>query len=101
MGLQISTGREDRAGIGTVLPTLREGLEFELSDSEAENSMLSGDYLWQGVELVIADIPSVLEVHFMCSFLTFGRILLQGSGSTNLYDPMRHPVDIWKVDVGV
>ena len=52
-GHQISTGREQFAGGSTVLPTLSQGLEIELSDCEVENAMLKRDYLWQVVEIVI------------------------------------------------
>ena len=89
-GSQISTRMEDFAGGSAVLPTLSEGLEIELSDFEAENATLKGDYLWQVVEIVIGGIPTVLEVRFMCGFMSLGRLLLQGSVSTNLFDPMRH-----------
>jgi len=37
----------------------------------------------------------------MCLFMSVGRILLQGSVSTNLFDPMRHQVDLRKVEVGI
>jgi hypothetical protein len=76
-------------------------LEIELSDFEAENATLKGDYLWQVVEIVIGGIPTVLEVRFMCLFMSLSRILLQGSVSTNLFGPMRHQVDFRKVEVGI
>jgi len=98
-GSQIRTGMEDFAGSRAVLPTLSEGLEIPLSDFETENPMLKGDYLRQVVQIVIAGVPTVLEVRFMCLFMSLGRILLQGSVSTNLFDPMRHQVDLWKVEV--
>jgi len=100
-GSQISTGREDLAGGSAVLPTLSEGLEIELSDFEAENATLKGDYLWQVVEIVIGGVPTVLEVRFMCLFMSLGRILLQGSVSTNLFGPVRHYVDLPKVEVSI
>jgi len=59
--------------------------------------MLKDDYLWQIVEIVIVGVPTILEVRFMCLFMSLGRILLQGSVSTNLFDPMRHQVDLRKV----
>jgi len=37
----------------------------------------------------------------MCLFMSLSRILLEGSVSTNLFDPMRHQVDLWKVEVGI
>jgi len=46
-GSQISAGREDFAGGSAVLSTLSEGLEIELSDLDAENATLKGDYLRQ------------------------------------------------------
>jgi hypothetical protein len=80
---------------------LSEGLEIELSDFEAEDATLKGDYLWQVVEIVIGGVPTVLEVRFICLFMSLGRILLEGSVSTNLFDPMRHQVDLRQVEVGI
>jgi hypothetical protein len=59
-----------------VLPTLSEGLEIELSDFPAENATLKGDYLQQVVEIAIGGVPTVLEVCFMCLFMSIGKILL-------------------------
>jgi len=101
MGSQISTGKEDFAGGSTVLPTLSEGLGIELSDFAVQNATLKGDCLWQVVEIVIGGVPAVLEVRFMCLFMSIGRILLQGSISTTLFDPMRHQVDLHKVEIGI
>jgi len=84
-----------------VLPTLSQGLGIELSDFEAENATQNCDYLQQVVDIVIGGITTVLEVHFMCLFMSLGRILLQGSVSTNLFNPMRHQVDLRKVEVGI
>jgi hypothetical protein len=98
-GSQISTRREDFAGGSAVLLTLSEGLEIDLSDFEAEDATLKGDYLWQVVEIVIGGVQTVLEVRFMCLFMSLGRILLQSSVSTNLFGPMRHQVDLRKVEV--
>ena len=50
--------------------------------------MLNGEYLWQVVEIVIGGVPTILEVCFMCLFMCVSRILLQGSISSNLFDPM-------------
>jgi hypothetical protein len=100
-GSQISAGREDFAGGSAVLLTLSEGLEIELSDFEAGNATLKGDYLRQVVEIVIGGVPTVLQIRFMCLFVSLGRILLQGSVSTNLFDPVRHQVDLSKVEVGI
>jgi hypothetical protein len=80
---------------------LSEGLEIELSDFEAENTTLKGDYLRQVVEIVIGGVPTILEVRFMCLFMSLGRILLQGSVTTNLFDPMTHQVDFQTVEVGI
>jgi len=76
-------------------------LEIELSDFEEENATLKGDDLWPVVEIVIGGVPTVLEVSLMCLFMFVGRILLQGSVSTNLFGPMRHQVDLRKVEVGI
>jgi hypothetical protein len=100
-GSQISTSREDLACGSAVLLTLIEGLEFELSHFEAEDATLKGDYLRRVVEIVIGGIPTVLEVRFMCLLMSLGRRLLQGSVSTNLFDPIRHQVDLRKVEVGI
>jgi len=100
-GSQISTGREDISWGSAVLPTLSEGLEIALSDFEAEDATLKGDFLWQVVEIVIGGVRTVLEIRFMCFFMALGRILLQGSVLTNLFDPMRHQVDLRKVEVGI
>jgi hypothetical protein len=97
----MSTGKEDFPCGSCVLPSLSEGLEIELSDFEAENAMLKGDYLWLVVEDVIAGVPTVLEVGFMCLIMSLGRILLQGSVSTNLFNPVIHQVDLRKVEVGI
>jgi hypothetical protein len=92
---------EDFAGGSTVLPTLSEGLEIELSDLQAENATLKVDYLWQVVEIVIGGVPTVFEVGFMCLFMSLGRILLEGSVSTNLFGPMKYQEDHRKVEVGI
>ena len=84
-----------------VLPTLRECLEIELSDFEAVDATLNGDYLWQVVEIVIGVVRTILEVSFMCLFRSLGRILFQGSIFTNLFNPMRHKVELRKVEVGI
>jgi len=63
--------------------------------------MLKGDYLCQVVEIVIGGFPTVLEVGFMCLSMALGRILLQGSISTNLFDPMRHHVHLENGEVGI
>jgi hypothetical protein len=88
VGSQIGTGREDFAGGSPVLPTLSEGLVIELSDCDAANATQKGDTLRQVVESVIGGVPTVLEVRFICLFMSLGRILLQGSVSTKLFDSM-------------
>jgi len=80
---------------------LSDGLEIELSDSDAENTMLKGDYLRQVVGIVIGGVPTVLEVHFMCLFISLSRMLLQGSVVTNLFDPMKHEVHLRTVEGGI
>ena len=52
--------------------TLSGGLEIELSDFEAVDATLKGDYLWQVLEIVIGGVPTVLEVRFMCLFMSLG-----------------------------
>jgi hypothetical protein len=89
------------AGGSAVLPTLIEGFEIELSDLEAENETLKGDFLRQVVEIVIGGVPTVLDVCFMWLFMFLAGILWQGSVSTNLLDPMRYQVDLRKVEVGI
>jgi len=100
-GSQNSTGREDFPSHSTVLSTLSESLEIELSDSKVENVTLQGDYLRQVVEFEIGGVPTILEVRFMCLFMPLGKILLQGSVSTNLFNPVRHQVDRPQVEVGI
>jgi hypothetical protein len=100
-GSQISTSREDIAGSSAVPHTLSEGLEIEISDFEAENATLKGDYLRQVFQSVIGGDPTILVVHFISLFTSLGRILLQGSVSTNLFDPMRLQVDLRKVEVSI
>ena len=73
--------------------TLNEGLEIELSDFEAENATLKCDYLRQVVEIAIGGVPTVLDIRVMCLIMSVGRILLQCSISTNLFDPARHAVE--------
>ena len=76
-------------------------MAIELSDFEAENATLKCHYLWQVVEIVIGGVPTVLDICFMCVFMSLGKILLQGSVSTNLFDPVIHRMDLWKVEVGI
>jgi hypothetical protein len=78
---------------------LSKGMEIELSNSDAGNAMQKGEYWLRVVELVIGGVPTVLEIHFMCLFISLGRILLQGSVSTNPVDPERFPVDLLEAEV--
>jgi hypothetical protein len=98
---QINTGRENFAGGSAVLPKRREGFEIKLSDFKAENVTLKGNYLWQVVEILSGGVPTILELRFMCLFMSLGRIQLQGSISTSLFGPKRHQVDLRKLDVGI
>ena len=100
-GSQISTRREDFAGGSAVLPTLSKGLEIELSDFEAENATLKGNYLWQVIEIGIGSVPTDLVVCFRCLIMSLDRMLLRGSRSMNLFDLMSHAVDDWHVSVGI
>jgi len=97
----MGNGREDFACRSAVLPTLSEGLEIELSDFEAEDGMLKGDYFWQVVEILFGGVPTILKVRCRCLFMSLFRILLEGSLSRNLFDPLRHQVDITKVEDGI
>jgi len=63
---------------------MSKGWGNELSGFKAENATLNGYDLWQVVEIVIRGVPTVLEVRFMCMFMSLGSILLQGSVWTNV-----------------
>lgn len=76
-------------------------MDIELSDYEAENATLQGDYLLKVVEILIGGIPTVFQINFKCLFMSLGRMLLQGSVSTNLFDPVSHHVDHPQVAVGI
>jgi hypothetical protein len=76
-------------------------LEIELSELEAEDATLKGDYLWHVVQIVIRGVLTILEVRLMYLFMSLGKILWLGSVSTNLFDPMRRHVDLCKVEVGI
>ena len=84
-----------------MLLMLSAGLDIELSDFKAKNATLKVDCLRQVVEIMIGAVPTLLEVHFMYLFMSFGRILLQGSMSVDLFEPMRGQVDLRKVQVGI
>ena len=91
----------ERASGSAVLPTQSEGMVIELSHFEGDNATPKGDYLWLVVVIVIGGVPTVLAVRYMCLFMTLGRILLQCSLSTNLFDPMRDQVDLQTVELGI
>jgi hypothetical protein len=55
----------------------------------------------QVVEFMIGGVPTVLEVYLMCLFMSLSRRLYQGSVSTNLFDPLRHQVDLQEVEVDI
>jgi hypothetical protein len=76
-------------------------LEIELSDFDAENETLNADNMWQVVQIVIGGFPTILEVGLMCVFISLCRILLQESVMMNIFGPMRHEVDLHKVEVGI
>ena len=78
-----------------------EGVEIEISDFEAENATRKGDYLQQVVVMVIGGVPTVFEIRFMYMFVSLGKTLLKGSVSTNVFKPVEHQVDLWKVEVSI
>jgi hypothetical protein len=100
-GCQISTGREDFAGSSAALSMLSEGWKMKLSEFKDQHAMRKGDYLWQGVVIVVGGVQTFLDVRCMCSCMTHGRILLQGSVSRNLFSTMRPQVDHLKVEVRI
>jgi hypothetical protein len=100
-GSKISTRWEDSAGGSAVLLMLSQGLEIELTNFEAENAMLNDDYFPQVVEIVIGGVPTFLEICVMCLLMPIGRILLQGSLSMTLFNPVRHQVDLRNVEVRI
>jgi len=100
-GSQISTEREDFASDRVVFLTLSKGLVIELSDFEAGNSTLKGDYLRHVVEIVSGGIPTILEVRFVCLFMSLSRILLEGSELMSLFSLKGDQVDHRKVEVSI
>jgi hypothetical protein len=80
---------------------LSEGLEIEISDFEAQHLAQKGDYLRQVCEIVIVGLPTILEVCFMCWFMSLGRIPLQDSVTTNLFNAMEHHLALRKVEVSI
>jgi hypothetical protein len=100
-GSQISGRREDSAGGSAVLSMLSEDFENELSNSEAENMMMKGDYVRHVIEAVIGGVPTILEICFMCLFRSLGRILLVSLVSMNLFHLVRYLVDLRNVEVGM
>jgi hypothetical protein len=65
VGRQINISREDFPGNSAVLLTLSKRLAIDLSDFEAANTMLNGDFLRQVVDIRMGGAPSVLDVHVM------------------------------------
>jgi hypothetical protein len=100
-GSQIGTGREEFGGGSDVPMMLSKGLEIELCDFEAANATLKGDFSRQLVEIVIGGVSTILEVRWMCLRMSLNIILWKGCVSMNLFDPMRHQVDLQKVEVGI
>jgi len=80
---------------------LSEGLEIEISDFDADNVRQKDYYFGQEVEIVIGGVPTVLKIRFKCMFMSRCRILLQRAVSTNLFDRVKHDVDLRNVDVGI
>jgi hypothetical protein len=76
-------------------------LESLHSDFEAETVTLKGEWLWCVVEIVSGGVPTILDVRFMCLLKSLGRILLEGSVSKNLFNPIRHQLYLGKVQVGI
>ena len=76
-------------------------MNIDHSDFEAEAATLKGDYLRQVVENEIGGVPTVLDVLFRCMFMSLSSLLLEGSVLTNLFDPLRHQVDLRKVEVNI
>jgi hypothetical protein len=72
-------------------------LEIELSDFEAVDATLKGDFLWEVVEIVIGGVPRVLVVRCMYMLMSLGRLPFRGSVSSNMLGPKRHQVDLLKV----
>jgi hypothetical protein len=100
-GSKISTGRDDIACDSVVLPMLSKCFDIQLANFEPENATMNGDYLLQGVENVNGGIPTILEVWLRFLFMSLRRIQLTGSLSPNLFDPMRHQLDLRKVKVSI
>jgi hypothetical protein len=98
---QSSTDREDFAGGNAVPPMLCECLEIALSDFEAKNATVEGDCLRQIVEIAIGGVPTLLQIRLMRLFMSLSRILLQGSILTKHFNPVRHQVNLRKVDVSI
>jgi hypothetical protein len=98
-GTEISTRRELFGVSSAIFPKPSKVFEIELSDFAAENATLNVGYLQQPVQIFFGGVPTILVVHFMCFFMTLGRILLQHSILKNMFDPTRHQVDSWIVDV--
>jgi hypothetical protein len=100
-GSQMSTEMEDITSSIDILPPVREGVKSEFADIKEENATLKDDYLRQTVDIVIAAIPTVPEHCFMCFFISLGKMYLQGSVSTNVFELMRPQLDFRNLGVGI
>ena len=76
-------------------------MKIELSDFKADNATLKREYLWLIVEIVIGGVSTILQVCSRCVIVTFSKILLQGSVSMNLFNPMKHQENLRKVEDGI
>jgi hypothetical protein len=74
-------------------------LEIQLPDFKAEHATLKWDYLRPVGEVGSGGVPTILDVHVKGWFLSLGRISLQNSVSTNVFDRIRHQVDLRQVAV--
>jgi hypothetical protein len=76
-------------------------LEIELSDFEEENTTVKGDCLRRVFVIEIGGIPNIHEIHYMCLFMSLGRILLNGIVLRNMFNPVTHQVGVLTVEVGI
>ena len=76
-------------------------MRIELSYPDAANTTLKGDYLQLVLEIVLGGVPTVLEVRLLWLFMFLGIVLLQGSESTKLFDPLSQQADLRMVKVGI
>jgi len=76
-------------------------MRIELSYLDAANTTLKGDYLQPVLDIVLGGFPTVREVRLLCLFIFLGLVLLQGSESTKLFNPIRQQADLQMVKVGI